>query len=72
MSYQVQIGKNNEILLPEDLCNVLEIEVGDILICEVAVSSPAISMKKHSNQALTDDEITAAGNLTRVFSYGPE
>lgn len=72
MSYQVKIGKNNEILLPEGLCNELEIEVGDILICEVVVSSPAISMKKHSNQSLTDDEITAAGNLTRVFSCDPE
>ena len=29
----------------------------------------SISMVKHSNQALSDDEVAAAGNLTRVFSY---
>lgn len=72
MGYQVQLGKNREILLPDDLCNELEIKVGDILICEVTVSPSAISMRKHSDQALTDDEITGAGNLTRVVSFVTE
>ncbi|WP_300927592.1 hypothetical protein [Rheinheimera sp. 1928-s] len=67
VGYLIDIRKNNEILLPDEICNELEINVGDILMCEAAVDSSAIIMSKHCNQALSDDEITAAGNLTRVI-----
>lgn len=69
MSYQVKIGKLNQILIPDELCNELKLKVGDILICETTVGSSAISMSKHCNQALSDDDIAAAGNLTRVISF---
>ena len=72
MSYQVKIGKNREIPLSDDICNELEIIIGDILICEAIVDSSSISMKKHSNQTLSDDDIALAGNLTRVIPYDPE
>ena len=69
MSYQVKLWNFNQIPIPDELCNELKIKVGDILICEITVGSSAISMSKHCNQALTDDEITAAGNLTCVISF---
>lgn len=72
MSYKVRIGSNHEIPLPDDICNELEIQVGDILICEAAVKSFGISMRKYYDQTLSDDEIAASGNLTRVISYNPK
>lgn len=67
MSYQVIIGKNNEVALSDELCRKLEIKVGDILIFETSVDSSAITMSKHCDQTLTDDDIVSAGNLARVF-----
>jgi len=72
MGYQFKVGKNHEILLPDDICDQLDIKIGEILICEVSENSSSISMKKHSDQALSDDEIFSAGNLTRVISYDLE
>lgn len=72
MSYQVKVGKSNEIPLPSNICKELEITIGDILICEVIADLSSISMKKHCNQELSDDEIASAGNLTRVIPYNPE
>lgn len=69
MSYTVKLGKNAEVPLPDSICKELGIAVGDILICEKMSDHSSISMVKHSNQALSDDEVAAAGNLTRVFSY---
>jgi hypothetical protein len=72
MNYQVKIGKNNETPLPDDLCSELDIKIGDILICEAIENSSKIKMTKHCNQTLSDAEISAAGNLTRVISYSPQ
>lgn len=72
MGYQVTIGENNEVALPDELCDNLEIKIGDILIFEAAVDSSAITMSKHCDQTLSDDEVAAAGNLARVFPCVPE
>mgnify|MGYP005847338339 CR=1 FL=1 len=72
MSYQAIIGKNNEVALPDKLCSDLEIKIGDILIFEAAVNSSAITMSKHCDQTLSDDDVASAGNLARVFPYDPE
>lgn len=72
MGYQVKIGKNNEVALPNELCYKLEIDVGDIVIFESAVDSPAITISKHCDQTLSDDDVAAAGNLARVFPCVPE
>jgi bifunctional DNA-binding transcriptional regulator/antitoxin component of YhaV-PrlF toxin-antitoxin module len=72
MGYQFKVGKNNEVPLPDDICDDLDIKIGDILICEVAANSSSISMKKHCDQTLSDDDITSAGNLTRVIPYFAE
>ncbi len=71
MHYQVKIGKNNETPLPEALCSELGINIGDILICETMENSSKIVMTKHCNQTLSDADISAAGNLTRVISCSP-
>lgn len=70
--YQFRVGKNHEVPLPDDICEELDIKIGDILICEAVQGSPSISMKKHNDQALSDDDIATAGNLTRVVPYTPE
>lgn len=72
MSYQVKVGKNREIPLPEKICQDLEIKIGDILICESAEDSSRVVLKKYVNQSLTDVEIASAGNLTRVIPYTPD
>jgi bifunctional DNA-binding transcriptional regulator/antitoxin component of YhaV-PrlF toxin-antitoxin module len=72
MGYLFKVGKNNEVPLPDDICDELDIKIGDILICEVAENSSSISMKKHCDQTLSDDVINSAGNLTRVIPYFPE
>ena len=63
------IGKNNEIPLPDDICEQLGIENGDILKCEAIQNSGSLTLIKHDNQSLTDEEITDSGNLTRVIPY---
>lgn len=72
MSYQVKIGKNREIPIPDDICNELDFNIGDILSCEAISDSSAISISKHCDQTLSDDDIASAGNLTRVIIYTPE
>ncbi|WP_233081170.1 hypothetical protein [Rheinheimera soli] len=69
MSYQFKIGKNGEIPIPDDICNELDFNVGDILFCEAIADSSAISISKHCDQTLSDDEISESGNLTRVIPY---
>lgn len=67
MNYQVKLGSNNEIPLPDDLCRELNFAIGDILLCEKLDNAAAIVLSKHIDQTLTDAEIESAGNLTRVI-----
>jgi hypothetical protein len=68
MNYTVEISNDNLISLPDDLCAELSFEVGDILICVMDKERSKISMIKHIDQTLSDEQILAAGNLTRVIS----
>lgn len=68
MSYTVEITKDNLIPVPDALCAELGITVGDILVCTMDKDRAEISMIKHIDQTLTDEQISAAGNLTRVVS----
>lgn len=68
MSYTVEITKVNLIPVPDVLCAELGFAVGDILVCVMNKDRSEISMTKHSDQTLTDEQILAAGNLTRVVS----
>lgn len=68
MSYTVEITKDNLIPVPDALCAELGFAVGDILVCVMDKERSEISMAKHSDQTLTDEQILAAGNLTRVVS----
>lgn len=70
MSYTVEITKDNLIPIPDTLCAELGISVGDILVCVTDKERSEISMKKHSDQTLTDEQISAEGNLTRLVSLG--
>ena len=72
MSHVVRLGENGLVPLPDELCEELGIDIGDILICEVTSDMPAISMKKHRNQSLSDEDVSAAGNLVRVIPYSSE
>ncbi|WP_233080903.1 hypothetical protein [Rheinheimera soli] len=67
MKYQVELNRNNEISLPDDLCRELNFVVGDILLCEKLDDTVAIVLSKHINQTLSDTEIESAGNLTRII-----
>jgi hypothetical protein len=67
VSYQVKIGKNNQIPLPGDLCRELGINLGDILICKLAENSTKIEITKHIDQTLSDAKIASEGNLARVI-----
>lgn len=69
MKSQVELGGNNEIPFPDDLCRELNFEVGDILLCEKLNNTAAIVLSKHIDQSLSDAEIESAGNLARVISY---
>jgi hypothetical protein len=66
MSYISTIGPNYELELHDDICEQLNIHVGDILSFEVSETKHAILAKKHNNQSLTDEEISKANNLARV------
>ncbi|MDP5130084.1 MAG: hypothetical protein NWQ54_04335 [Paraglaciecola sp.] len=68
MNYNVKIIKNNIIPVPDALCAELGFSVGDILVCVMDKDRSEISMTKHSDQALTDEQISAVRNLTRVVS----
>lgn len=67
MNYQVKLGSNYEIPLPDDLCRELNFAIGDILLCEKLDNAAAIVLSKHIDQTLTDAEIESAGNLTRII-----
>lgn len=68
MSYTVEITNNNLIPVPDALYAELGFEVGDILLCVMDKDRSEISMVKHIDQTLSDEQILAAGNLTRVVS----
>jgi len=68
MNYNVNILKDNVLPLPDAMCSELGFAVGDILICEMDKNRSQMSMSKHTDQTLTDEQISAAGNLTRVIS----
>ena len=70
MSYTVEITEDNLIPVPDALCAELGFTVGDILVCAMDKDHSEIRMTKHSDQTLTDEQISAAGNLTRVVSLG--
>ncbi len=72
MSYSVEIINNNLLSLPDALCAELGFSVGDILVCEMDKGRSEMRMVKHTDQTLTDEEILAAGNLTRVINITPD
>uniref|UniRef100_A0A486XGJ7 Uncharacterized protein n=1 Tax=Rheinheimera sp. BAL341 TaxID=1708203 RepID=A0A486XGJ7_9GAMM len=69
MSYTVEITKDNLIPVPDALCAELGFAVGDILVCAIDKDRSEISMTKHIDQTLTDEQILVAGDLTRVVSH---
>ena len=72
MSYSVEIINNNILPLPDELCTELSFAVGDILVCEMNKDRSEMRMVKHTDQTLTDEQILAAGYLTRVINTMPE
>ena len=72
MSYSVEIINNNLLPLPDELCTELGFSVGDILVCEMNKDRSEMRMVKHTDQTLTDEQILAAGNLTRVINTIPD
>lgn len=72
MSYQITLVENNLLPLPGKLCAELGINVGDILIFEIADDCTALVAKKYTDQTLDDEQLATAGNLARVVSYQTE
>jgi len=72
MSYSVEIINNNILPLPDELCTELSFALGDILVCEMNKDRSEMRMVKHTDQTLTDEQIIAAGNLTRVINTMPD
>ena len=72
MSYTIEILKDNVLPLPDSLCLELGFAVGDILICEMDKDRSEMKMTKHTEQTLTDEQISSAGNLTRVISLSTQ
>lgn len=70
MIYTTEVHKDNLIPLSDELCAELRFAVGDILVCVKDKDCSEISMRKYRDQTLTDEQISAAGNLTRVVSLG--
>ena len=68
MNYTVEITNNNLIPIPDALFFELGFAVGDILVCVIDKDRSEICMVKHIDQTLSDEQILAAGNLTRVVS----
>ncbi|WP_156803870.1 hypothetical protein [Alishewanella aestuarii] len=69
MSYRVKIGRHNEVELPDTLCQELGVKIGDIMVFEASPDSQALTITKHNDQTLTDDQIAAARNLSRIIPY---
>ena len=42
------------------------------MVCEIDVDRSILRMEKHTDLTLTDEQIEAAGNLTRVVSFSPD
>lgn len=72
MSYQVTLVENNLLPLPDKLCTELGVDVGDILIFEIADDRTALVARKHTEQTLDDEQLATAGKLARVVSYKTE
>jgi len=72
LSYTIEILKDNVLPLPDSLCLELGFAVGDILICEMDKDRSEMKMTKHTEQTLTDEQISSAGNLTRVISLSTQ
>ena len=66
LSYRITIGQEYELSLPDDYCNELGIDIGDILKFSVTETG-SFSIEKHDVQLMTDEEIEASGNLARVI-----
>lgn len=58
--------------MPDALCAELGFAAGDILVCEIDKDRSEMRMVKHTDQTLTDEQILAAGNLTRVINTMPD
>lgn len=67
MTHRFQMNDERLVPLTDAICSELGFQVGDILICEVSDDASKLTLRKHSDQTLTDDEIALAGNLTRVI-----
>lgn len=52
--------------LSDELCESLEIAIGDILRFLPIDSKGQIKIVKHDDQTMSDEEIENAGNLSRV------
>lgn len=72
MSEIIEITKDHLLPLPDTLCAELGFAVGDILFCELDKERSEIRMVKHCDQTLTDEQIIASGNLTRVIKLSPD
>ncbi|MDP5131971.1 MAG: hypothetical protein NWQ54_13885 [Paraglaciecola sp.] len=68
MSNTIDVITNNLLPLPDPLCTELGFAVGDILVCEMDKERKEMRLVKHTDQTLSDEEIEAASNLTRVIS----
>jgi hypothetical protein len=68
MSYTCTVGINGEIPLDDQLCDELDINIGDTLIFEKLPRQNVLTARKYENQSLSDDEINASNNLSRVFA----
>jgi hypothetical protein len=66
LSYRLTIGPENTLPLPDDYCDELGIEIGDILKFSTAENG-SFSIQKHDVQSMTDEEIEVSGNLARVI-----
>jgi hypothetical protein len=66
LSYQITIGQEYELSLPDDYCDELGIDIGDILRFSTNENG-SFSIEKHDVQSMTDEEIDASGNLARVI-----
>tara|TARA_Y100000588_G_C14238766_1_gene918439 strand:- start:1383 stop:1637 length:255 start_codon:yes stop_codon:yes gene_type:complete len=60
------VGKNGAIPLTNELCEDSKISIGDILIFTIMEDNRSIKLEKFEDQTLSDEQIEAHGNLTRV------
>ena len=64
--YRMTIGNQCELPLPNEYCTKLGIDIGDILAFSTTENG-GLSIEKHSDQTLSDDEIHHSGYLSRVI-----